>query len=169
MALLSLQFSFHDQRVAKGWRRGGSGVAKETLVIFDAFVIRMILTAEHLKSASESNKYIKLIIQHEKERLMRVSTSLCNYISIVDANDNQTQKIFTKVKNAIKDNHKKPWVDKNQQGFIATRQKQTCDYNEQLTHSWLKRPVTIPHTEGFMCNSITGNKNESINRQKRTM
>ena len=74
---------------------------------FDVFVIRMISTAEHLKSASESNKYIKLVIQHEKERLMRVSTSLCNSISIVDPNDNLIQKISTKVKNAIKDNHKK--------------------------------------------------------------
>ena len=116
--------------------------------IFDVFVIRMISTAEHLKSASESNKFIKLVIQHEKERLVRVSTSLCNSISIGGPNDNQTQKISTKVENAIKDNHKKTWVDKNQHGFITTRQKQTCDYNEQLTHSWPKRPGTISHTEG---------------------
>ena len=99
---------------------GGRGLNS----IFDVFVIRMISTAEHLKSASESNKYIKLVIQHVKERLMRVSTSLCNSISIVDPNDNLTQKISTKVKNAIKDNHKKTWVDKNQHGFITTRQKQ---------------------------------------------
>ena len=96
---------------------GGRGLNS----IFDVFVISMISTTEHLKSASESNKYIKLVIQHEKERLMRVSTSLCN--SIVDPNDNLTQKISTKVKNAIKDNHKKTWVDKNQHGFITTRQK----------------------------------------------
>ena len=58
---------------------------------------------------------------------------------------NQTQKISTKVKNAIKDNHKKTWVDKNQHGFNATRQKQTCDYNEQLTHSRQQRPGTLSH------------------------
>ena len=110
---------------------GGRGLNS----IFDVFVIRMISTAEHLKSASESNTYIKLVIQHEKERLMRVSTSLCNSINIVDHNDNLTQKISTKVKNTIKDNHKKTWVDKNLHGFITTRQKQTCNYNEQLTHS----------------------------------
>ena len=68
---------------------GGRGLNS----IFDVFVIRMISTAEHLKSASESNKYIKLVIQHEKERLMRVSTSLCNSISIVDPNDNQTKNL----------------------------------------------------------------------------
>ena len=101
---------------------------------------------------------------------MRVSTSLCNSISIVDPNDNQTQKISTKVKNAIKDNHKKTWVDKNQHGFITTRQKQTCHYNEQLTHNWLKRSGTISHTEGFICAiQEQENKDESINRQKRTM
>ena len=111
----------------------------------------MISTAEHLNSTSESNKYIKLVLQHEKERLMRVPTSLSNSISIVDPNDNLTQKISTKLKNAIKDNHKKTWIDKNQHVFITTRQKQTCDYNEQLTHSWLKRPGTISHTEGLIC------------------
>ena len=43
---------------------GGRGLNS----IFDVFVIRMMSTAEHLKSASESNIYIKLVIQHEKER-----------------------------------------------------------------------------------------------------
>ena len=62
---------------------GGRGLNS----IFDVFVSRMISTAEHLKPASESNKYIKLVIQHEKDRLMRVSTSFCNSISIVDPND----------------------------------------------------------------------------------
>ena len=63
-----------------------------------------------VKSASESNKYIILVIQHEKT-----------------------------------------WVDKNRHGFTTTHQKQTCDYNEQLTHSWLKCPDTISHTESFIC------------------
>ena len=75
---------------------------------------------------------------------MQVSTSLCNSKYSRDPNDKLTQKLSTQVKNAIKDNHK------NQHGFITTRQKQTCDYNEQLTHSWLKRPGTISHTECFI-------------------
>ena len=78
---------------------------------------------------------IRLVIQHEKDRLMRVATSLCNSINIVDPNDN----------------HMKTWVDENQHGFIITHQQQTCDYNEELTHSWLKRRGTISHTEGFIC------------------
>ena len=65
--------------------------------------------------------------------------------------DNTAQTISTKVKNAIKENHKKSWINKNQHGFTITHQQQTCDYNEQLTHSWLKRPSTISHTEGFIC------------------
>ena len=68
---------------------GGKGLNS----IFDVFVIRMISTTEHLKSASESNKYIKLVIRLEKDRPMRVSTSLCNSINVVDPNDNLTQKL----------------------------------------------------------------------------
>ena len=83
--------------------------------IFDVFVIRMISTAEHLKSAV--NKTNILVIQQEKDRLMRVATSLCDSINIVDPNDT-TQKTPIKVKNGIKDNHKKTWVDKNHHGFM---------------------------------------------------
>ena len=119
--------------------------------IFDVFVTRMISTAEHLKSTRDSNKHIELVIQHEKDRLMRVSTSLCNSVYIENPIDNTAQKISTKVKNAIKENHKKTWINKNQHGFTITHQQQTCDYNEQLTHSWLKRPSSISHTEGFIC------------------
>ena len=57
---------------------GGRGLNS----IFDVFVIRMTSITEHLKSTSESNKYIKLVVQHEKERLGRVSTSLCNSIRL---------------------------------------------------------------------------------------
>ena len=126
---------------------GGRGLNS----IFDVFVTRMISTAEHLKSTRDSNKYIELVIQHEKDRLMRVSTSLCNSVYIENPIDNTAQKISTKVKNAIKENHKKTWINKNQHGFTITHQQQTCDYNEQLTHSWLKRPSTISHTECFIC------------------
>ena len=126
---------------------GGRGLNS----IFDEFVTRMISTAEHLKSTRDSNKYIELVIQHEKDRLMRVSTSLCNSVYIESPINNTAQKICTKVKNAIKENHKNTWINKNQHGFTITHQQQTCDYNEQLTRSWLKRPSTISHTEGFIC------------------
>ena len=126
---------------------GGRGLNNS----FDVFVTRMVSTAEHLKSTRDSNKYIELVIQHEKDRLMRVSTSLCNSVYIENPIDNTAQQIPTKVKNAIKENHKKTWINKNQHGFTTTHQQQTCDYNEQLTHCSLKRPSTISHTEGFIC------------------
>ena len=43
---------------------GGRGLNS----IFDVFVTRMISTVEHLKSTRDSNKYIELGIQHEKDR-----------------------------------------------------------------------------------------------------
>ena len=58
----------------------------------------MISTAEHLKSTHDSSKYIELVIQHEKDRLMRVSTSLCNSVYIENPIDNTAQNIPTKVK-----------------------------------------------------------------------
>ena len=98
---------------------------------------------------------------------MGVATTLCNSINIVNANDNTMQKTPTKV-NAIKDNHKKTWVDKNQHGFIFTHQQQTCDYNEELTQLAEVSRYYIPYRRIHMCYSRARNKNESTNRQKRT-
>ena len=126
---------------------GGRGLNS----IFDIFVTRMISTAEHLKSMSDSHKYLKLVVQHEKDRLIRVSTALSKSLGIIDSCNDTTQRISVQVKSKIKENHKKAWYDKNQHGFIITHQQRVCDYNEQLSHSWLKRQGTISHTEGFIC------------------
>ena len=40
---------------------------------------------------------------------------------------------------------------KNQYGFISAHQQQICDYNKELTHSWLKHPDIIYHTERYIC------------------
>ena len=127
---------------------GGRGLNS----IFDVFVTRMISTAEHLKSTRDSNKYIELVIQHEKDRLMLVfyiTLQFCIYVE--NPIDNTAQKISTKVKKCHQRKSQKTWINKNQHGFTITHQQQTCDYNEQLTHSWLKRPSMISHTEGFIC------------------
>ena len=126
---------------------GGRGL----ISIFDVFVTRIIATAEHLKAMSASHKYLKLVTVHEKDRLLRTSTALCNSLGITDHINETTANIPILVKDTIKKNHKKTWNNKNQHGFITTHQQNTHDYNKQLSHSWLKRQGTISHTEGFIC------------------
>ena len=67
---------------------GGRGLNSN----FDVFVTRMRSSVEHLKSTRDSNKYIELVIQHEKDRLMPVSTSLCNSVYIENPIDIQPKK-----------------------------------------------------------------------------
>ena len=67
---------------------GGRGLNSN----FDVFITRMISSVEHLKSTRDSNKYIELVIQHEKDRLMPVSTSLCNSVYIENPIDIQPKK-----------------------------------------------------------------------------
>ena len=68
---------------------GGRGLNS----IFDVFLTRIISTVEHLKVISETHKYLRLVIQHEKDRLVRVSTALLNSLYMDDNRNNEVQNI----------------------------------------------------------------------------
>ena len=74
----------------------------------------MISLNKHLEEASKTNIYLKLVLQHEENRLVRVATEFTKAIGITG---NQT-KISVEAKSAIKKKHKDAYEEKIQHGYV---------------------------------------------------
>ena len=121
---------------------GGRGLNS----IYDIFVTRMIALHRHLEEASEKNQYIKLVLCHERNGLVRVANEFMGALGVTG---NQT-KISVEAKNAIKKQHKEAYQEKSQHGFVHRQQTTSDGYNKQLTNKWLTNPNMISHTEGYI-------------------
>ena len=80
--------------------------------IYNVFVAQIISLSEHIKSKSSSHPLLKLVVDHEKEKLLRVSNQIAESLKIKD--NNSTPKDIKKV---IKDNQKINYSSK-QHGLI---------------------------------------------------
>ena len=78
-----------------------------------------------MKSKSSSHPLLKLVVDHEKEKLLRVSNLIAESLKIKD--NNSTPKDIKKV---IKDNHKINYSSKKQHGLINKKQQNIIDSNK---------------------------------------
>ena len=120
---------------------GGRGLNS----IHNVFLARIMSLSEHIKSKSSSHPLLKLVVDHEKEKLLRVSNQIAESLKIKD--NNSTPKDIKKV---IKDNHKINYSSKKQHGLINKKQQNIIDSNKTLTNSWLKLNGIPSHTEGYI-------------------
>jgi sRNA-binding carbon storage regulator CsrA len=121
---------------------GGRGLNS----IYDIFVARMIALNRHLEEASERNQYLRLVLQHEENSLIRVANEFTKAIGITG---NQV-KISVEAKNAIKKQRKEAYEEKSQHGYVHRQQEKSEGYNKKLTNMWLSNPNMISHTEGYI-------------------
>ena len=99
---------------------------------------------------SDSHKYLKVVLDHEKEKIIRVANSLCEAINVDDLANKDAKTLSSDVKK-LKENHKSVYTDKSQHGFVTRKQLQTEDYNKELTNRWLNLNGIPSHTEGYIC------------------
>ena len=121
---------------------GGRGLNS----IYDIYVTRMIALNKHLEEASVKNQYLRLVLQHEENGLVRIADEFTRAIGITG----EQVKISNEVKNAIKKQHKDSYEEKTQHGYVHRQQVKSEGYNKKLTNMWLSNPSMISHTEGYI-------------------
>ena len=121
---------------------GGRGLNS----IYDIFVARMISLNKHLEEASSTNQYLKLVLQHEENGLVRIASEFTKVIGITG---NQA-KISVEAKNVIKNKHKEAYEEKSQHGYVHRQQTRSEGYNKKLTNMWLSYSNMVSHTERYI-------------------
>ena len=126
---------------------GGRGLNS----IYDVFITRLLSLVEHLQNIATWHEYLALVVQHETDRLVRVSKEIAASLEIEEEPVTPNRKIAERAKIKIKKNHKIAWENKVQHGFVFRKQQQHQDYNSTLSNHWLKSSRTISHTEAYIC------------------
>ena len=143
--------SFHINsdidRLYAARNKGGRGLNS----LVDIFIARIVSISQHLKEAEISNPYIELVVEHEKENLMRVSEQLKTSFGIDTTDTESPKNISMRIKQKMKENHVTTWIKKPQHGYLFRTRKSVGQTNEDLTNSWLKKSTFSSHVEGYIC------------------
>ena len=60
---------------------------------------------------SDSHKYLKVVLGHEKYKIIRVANSLCDAINVDDLVNKDAKTLSSDVKKSLKENHKSVYTD----------------------------------------------------------
>ena len=127
--------------------KGGRGLNS----LADIYIARIISISWHLKEKSESNRYLALVLEHERDTLVRVADQLTTCFN-VEAKERDTAKSISKrVKEEMKDSHLQAWIEKPQHGYLMRTRKEVEDCHEKATNAWLKKSTFSSHVEGYLC------------------
>ena len=121
---------------------GGRGLNS----IYDIFLTRIIALHKHLEEASTWNSYLALVLQHEENRIVRVSKQLQTAFEVEDNQLNLSQA----TKNSIKKQHLDTYQQKEQHGYVHRKQISNVGYSKPMNNRWLSTSGTISHSEGFV-------------------
>ena len=131
-------------------KSGGRGMN----CVLDIYVTRIISLAIHIVSVSHTSKYIREVMRHEEEKLIRVSNeirgALGNEVEITDNDLEDAKKVSAAVKSQLKTNHTARSKSMAQHGLVKRKQCEVEDHDEQLTNCWLNEHNIAGHIEGYI-------------------
>ena len=152
--LLCMSGNFHrnssPDRLYSPRKSGGRGMNS----VLDIYVTRVISLAIHIVNVSHTSKYIREVMRHEEEKLIRVSNeirgALGNEVEITDNDLEDAKKVSAAVKSQLKTNHTARSKSMAQHGLVKRKQCEVEDHDEQLTNCWLNEHNIPGHIEGYI-------------------
>ena len=126
---------------------GGRGLSS----VVDIFITRIVSIAEHLKERKDKHRFLKQVLRHEEERLIRLGNELCVATKVIHEEEANPQKTSAEVRDSLKLEHAKAWKEKAQHGFLFRKQEAQPEFDKELSNAWLKDRFMTSHIEGYIC------------------
>ena len=149
--LLPLNGSFHVNsdvdRLYTLRSLGGRGLNS----VVDIYISRLISLSVHIKQAAQKHQFIKLVMEHETNSLLRVSNELLTAFQIDTNEDTIPKSLSAKIKMEMKKNHHKSWLEKIQHGYLFKQRENIREFEKSETNAWLKNSTISSHVEGYIC------------------
>ena len=122
-------------------RNGGRGL-KNVKTLYES---RIISISQHLKLNRERNKYLREVVAHEEDKIIRVAHELLNKHNI--ANENKSpeylSKIFTEKLN------ENDFMSKPLHGYITKTTLESQEIDKKLSLSWTTSKYITSHFESY--------------------
>ena len=152
--LLNMSGNFHrnssPDRLYGLRKEGGRGMNS----VLDIFITRLISLSVHIATASKTSKYIKEVLRHEQDKLIRaaneIRASLGNETNTDPNEQEDAKKVSAAVRDQLKLNHAERSKSMAQHGLVKQKQCEVEDYDEELTNGWLKEYNITGHVEGYI-------------------
>ena len=125
-------------------RNGGRGL-KNVKTLYES---RIISISQHLKLNRERNKYLREVVAHEEDKIIRVAHELLNKHNI--ANENKSPKYLSKTfSEKQNENHKRDFMSKPFHGYITKTTLESQEIDKQLSLSWTTDKYITSHFESY--------------------
>ena len=125
-------------------RNGGRGL-KNVKTLYES---RIISISQHLKLNRERNKYLREVVAHEEDKIIRVANELLNKHNI--ANENKSPKHLSKTFTGKQHgNHKRDFMSKPLHGYITKTTLETQDIDTQLSLLRTTNKYITSHFESY--------------------
>ena len=126
---------------------GGRGLSS----VVDIFTCRIVSIAEHLKERHTTHKFLKEVLRHENERLVKLGAEICAATKVNPKEDPNPKVTSAEVRESLKQEHARTWREKPQHGYLFKKQQSAPDYDKESTNAWLKDQFMSSHIEGYVC------------------
>ena len=126
--------------------KGGRGLNS----LVDLYISRIVSISQHFKEVAPSNKYIRLVLAHEKEGLSRVAEQLQSSFEI-DVGETTPKKLSYDIKQKMKQHHITAWRKKPQHGYLSRTRETVKHATEDASNSWMRKCTFSSHVEGYLC------------------
>ena len=119
--------------------------------VVDIFTCRVVSIAEHLKERHTTHKFLKEVLRHENERLIKLGAEICAATEVSPKEDPNPKITSAEVRESLKKEHARTWREKPQHGYLFKKQQNAPDYDKESTNAWLKDQFMSSHIEGYVC------------------
>ena len=125
-------------------RNGGRGL-KNVKTLYES---RIISTSQHLKLNRERNKYLREVVVHEENKIIRVARELLNKHNIAD--ENKSPKYFSKTfTEKLNEDHNRGFMCKPLHEYITKTTLESQEIDKQLSLSWTTNKHITSHFESY--------------------
>ena len=118
--------------------------------VVDTYTTRIISLSIHLLKQSDSHKYLKAVLEHENDNIMRQSRGFQTELQL-DFREVEPREASLKAKEVLKEKHHEAWSKKPQHYFLFKSRKQVKTIDSKKTTLWLGKANISSHMEGYCC------------------
>ena len=125
--------------------KGGRGLRN----IEDEFLSKSVALTQHLISIKENNEFVKCVLNHEKENLVKLDDMIRKDLNIeIDDNVKSHSEM---VKNKLQIIKEKSWMNKPVHGyFLKTLNRIESDIDKTKTWKWLQSNTLTSEVESYI-------------------
>ena len=117
--------------------------------LISTYECRIVSIKQHLLRSTNRNHYITKVIQHEKDKIVRVADELLSSAKVDQGDELTPRNISQKYLQYCLEQRRESYIMKPMHGYIAKKIENQNEIDHELTKSWTSNKYITSHFEGY--------------------